>query len=188
MRRLLLIESKNHKCNFLRREVEFLGHVVGYGKIRPSVQKTAIRKFPKLTNVKQVQSFLEFTGYFRKFIPRYSLIARPLTNLLRADTKFRFEDAETNAFTSLKVALTTKPVLSLYKIDVETELHTVASMHGYGAMLIQKSCDDGKWHPVYFASGKTSMAEAKYSSYELEVLAIVKSLKKFRVYLVGIKL
>lgn len=113
------------------------------------------------------------------------MIARPLTNLLRADTEFRFEDAEANVFTNLKIALTTKPVLSLYKIDAKTELHTDASMYGYGAMLSQKNCDDGKWYPVYFASGK-SMAEAKYSSYELEVLAIVKSLKKFRVYFVGI--
>lgn len=175
------------KCNFLKREVEFLGHVVGHGEVRPSENKTeAVRNFPKPKSVKQVQSFLGLTGYFRKFIPKYSLIARPLTNLLRNEVEFRFEDEENDAFTSLKEALSTKPVLSLYRVDAETELHTDASMHGYGAMLVQKSCDDGQWHPIYFASGKTSSAEERYCSYELEVLAIVRSLKKFRVYLIGI--
>ncbi|XP_015514359.2 uncharacterized protein LOC107220321 [Neodiprion lecontei] len=176
------------KCNFLQREVEFLGHVIGQGQVRPSERKTeAVRKFPELTNIKQVQAFLGLTGYFRKFIPKYSLIARPLTNLLRNGVEFRFEDDERNAFENLKIALTTRPVLNLYKTNAETELHTDASKHGYGAVLIQKNVDDDKWHPVYFASGKTTAAEEKYFSYELECLAIVKALKRFRVYLLGIE-
>lgn len=59
-------------------------------------------------------------------------------------------------------------------------------MFGYGAVLLQKNASDGRLHPVYYASGKTSLAEQKYSSYELEVLAIVRAPKKFRVYLLGI--
>lgn len=87
------------KCTFLKREVEFLGHVVGHGRVRPSEHKTeAVRNFPKPTTVKQVQSSFGLTGYFRKFIPKYSLIARPLTNLLRNDVKFRFEGEENEAF------------------------------------------------------------------------------------------
>jgi len=82
--------------------------------------------------------------------------------------------------------LSVKPVLQLYKLDRETELHTDASMYGYGAMLLQRSDDDQLFHPIYYASGKTTVAEEKYPSYELEVLAIVKALRKFRVYLLGI--
>jgi hypothetical protein len=59
-------------------------------------------------------------------------------------------------------------------------------MHGYGAILLQRNSDDQLFHPVYYASGKTTVAEEKYSSYELEVLAIVKAIRKFRVYLLGI--
>jgi len=77
-------------------------------------------------------------------------------------------------------------VLQLYKATLETELHTDASMHGYGAILLQRNDKDGMFHPVYYASGKTTTAESKYSSYELEVLAIIKALRKFRVYLLGI--
>lgn len=76
--------------------------------------------------------------------------------------------------------------MKLYKQKAETELHTDASMYGYGAILFQKCDDDGALHPIYFASGKTIDAEMKYTSYELETLAIIKALRKFRIYLLGI--
>lgn len=126
------------------------------------------------------------TGYFRKFINNYSLIARPLTNLLRSDEEFRFEEKEKSAFEQLKVILCTKPVLKLYDKDAVTELHTDASMHGYSAILMQMGSDN-KLHTVYYASGKTTRAESKYSSYELEILAIIKALKRFRIYLEGLE-
>lgn len=154
--------------------------------MRPSKAKTdAVTRFPEPKNVKQVQSFLELSGYFRKFIDNYSLISRPLTNLLKKDTVFRFEESERNVFDRLKTVLINKPVLKLYKLSASTELHTDASKHGYGAILLQRD-DNDVLRPVYYVSGRTTPAEEKYSSYELEVLAIIKSLKKFRVYLIGI--
>ncbi|GBL79979.1 Retrovirus-related Pol polyprotein from transposon 17.6 [Araneus ventricosus] len=76
------------------------------------------------------------------------------------------------------------PVLRIYKYGRRTELHTDASKQGYGAVLLQEA-EDGKLHPIYYMSKKTSPAEEKYDSYELEVLAIITALKKFRVYLLG---
>lgn len=74
------------KCRFLQTRVEYLGHVVENGTIRPSPHKTeAVLRFPEPGNVKQVQSFIDLTSYFRKFIAGYSVIARPLTNLLKAN-------------------------------------------------------------------------------------------------------
>lgn len=155
------------KCQFLQSKVEFLGHVIKNGRVQPSVRKTeAVEKFPIPTNIKQVQGFLGLTGYFRKFIPGYSLIARPLTNLLRADTKFRLEKEHHDAFVRLKIALVNKPVLNLYRLGAETELHTDASIHGYGAILLQRDKEDDALHPVYYASGKTTELEEKYTSYE----------------------
>ena len=76
-------------------EVEFLGHVVNNGKIRPSEHKTnAVRKFPEPTTIRQIQSFLGLTGYFRKFVPHYSVRARPLTELLKMNNTFKFGDQE----------------------------------------------------------------------------------------------
>ncbi|GAB1860148.1 RNA-directed DNA polymerase [Camponotus japonicus] len=175
------------KCYFMQTIVEFLGHVISNGCVRPSDRKTeAVRRFPNLTNAKQVQSFLRLSGYFRKFIPGYSTIARPLTNLLRANTKFYFGAAEKNAFVRLKNIMSEKSMLYLYRSGAETELHTDASALGYGAILLQRSSEDRNFHPVYYSSGKTTPAESKYASYEPEVLAIIKALKKFRVYLLGI--
>lgn len=175
------------KCQFLKTTIEYLGHVVNEGTIRPSEQKIrAVRDFPRPATVKNVQSFLGLTGYFRKFIPQYSLIARPLSDMLKKDTKFEFGERENEAFLRLKMILTQQPVLKLYRIGAETELHTDASSLGYGMILMQKESNDNTFHPVYYASGKTTPAESRYCSYELEVLAIVKALEKFRVYLLGI--
>jgi hypothetical protein len=72
------------KCQFLQQRVEFLGHVIHNDRVSPSERKTeAVRKFSESKSIKQVQSFLELSRYFRKFIPQYSIIARPLINLLR---------------------------------------------------------------------------------------------------------
>lgn len=181
----LLVNWK--KCMFLQTKVEFLGHVIENGRVHPSEKKIeAVIDFPKPTNVRQVQSFLGLTGYFRKFVPGYSLIARPLTNLLKMNVPFVFNNEQTDAFARLKIILSSQPILKIYRINVETELHTDASKYGYGAILLQRDSEDNALHPVYFSSGKTTPAEEKYSSYELEVLAIVKALKKFRIYLLAI--
>lgn len=81
--------------------------------------------------------------------------------------------------------MSAKPVLRLYNVKAETELHTDACMYGFGAILLQRNSENGAMHPVYYASAKTA-AEKRYTSYELEVLTIVKALKKFRVYLLGL--
>lgn len=132
-----------------------------------------------------MQSFPGLSGYFRKFIPGYLTIARPLTNLLRANVKFRFGIDERNAFVRLKTMLSENPILKLYRIGAETELHTDASALGYGAILLQRDSESQCLHPINYFSKKTIPAEAKYTSYELEVLAIVKALKRFRIYLLG---
>ncbi|XP_076289805.1 uncharacterized protein LOC143213638 [Lasioglossum baleicum] len=163
------LEINWKKCSWLRSKVEFLGHIVENGSVRPSEGKTAaVAKFPVPKNAKQVQSFLGLTGYFRKFIEGYSTIARPLKNLLRAGVTFELDGTAIGAFDLLKTKLMEKPVLNIYKVDAETELHTDASSFGFGAVLMQRSDDDNKFHPIYFASGKTTPAEARYASYELE--------------------
>lgn len=92
------------------------------------------------------------------------------------------------AFNELKAKLSNYPVLNLYIPKALTEVHTDASMYAYGAVLLQKNSDDQQLHPVEYMSRKTSDAEQKYHSYELEVLAIIEALQKWRVYLMGIKI
>ncbi|XP_043506100.1 uncharacterized protein LOC122526637 [Polistes fuscatus] len=176
------------KCKFLREEIEFLGHVVWNGSIRPSPTKVkAVQRFPEPKNRKQIQSFLGLTGYFRKFIKDYAKIARPLSDLLKAGKAFVFDTAERESYSRLKYFLSQEPVLRIYDPGAMTELHTDASIDGFGAVLLQKYENENNYHPVHYMSYKTSEAERKYHSYELEVLAIIKAVQKFRVYLLGIR-
>lgn len=175
------------KCSMLAKRVEYLGHIVEAGTIRPSEKKiAAVSRFPKPTSTKAIQCFLGLTGYFRKFMPQYALIARPLSQLLKNGVKFVFEKEQEQAFENLKMMLSRDPVLKLYRVGAETEIHTDASRFGLGAILLQKNSVDGLLHPIYYASWKTVGAEERYSSYELEVLAVIRALRKFRVYLLGI--
>lgn len=176
-----------NKCNFLQRKINFLGHILENGTISPSTEKTrAVETFPQPRNVKNVQSFLGLTGFFRKFIHQYALKARPLSNLLKKDVKFVFGSEQVAAFNELKQSLCAKPVLRLYNPKADTELHTDASALGYGGCLLQKQQDDGLMHPVHYLSYKTTPAEAKLHSYELEVLAIIECLNRLRPYVLGI--
>ena len=87
---------------------------------------------------------------------------------------------------TLKKFLCSEPVLKVFHPSLETEVHTDASKDGLGACMLQKDPEDGQFHPIFFVSFKTTSAEEKLSSYELEVLAIVRALGKLRVYLLGL--
>lgn len=175
------------KCRFLQRKVEFLGHVIEKGTVRPSLEKTkAIENFPEPKRVKDIQAFLGLSGFFRRFINGYSLMARPLTDLTRKETKFVFGAPQRQAFTALKNALTNNPLLALYRQDATTEIHTDACQLGIGAVLMQED-NNGKMHPIFYYSKKNSPAEEKMHSYILEVYAVYKACEKFRVYLLGKK-
>lgn len=174
------------KCQFVKKRVTFLGHVLEKGTIKPSDEKTkAIRLFPTPTSVKHVQSFLGLAGFFRKFVPGFSIIAKPLTDLTRKNAVFVFKIEQKNAFDTLKELLCAALVLKIYDADAETELHTDASKVGYGACLLQKC--EGEWHPVFYLSHMTTPAEANYASYDLEVLAIIIALQTLKVYLLGLQ-
>ncbi|XP_037929192.1 uncharacterized protein LOC119663653 [Teleopsis dalmanni] len=180
------LELNFKKCKFLMRKVEFLGHTIQDQKISPSeVKVEALRKYKLPQTLKQLESFLGLASYFRKFIPKFSLIAKPLTDLRKQNVKFEIKDEQITAFNTLKTILSEKPVLNIFNQKSETEVHTDASIEGYGAVLLQKSPDDEQWHPVYYMSKKTTDAQRKYTSYELEILAVIEAFKKFRVYILG---
>ncbi|GBL93950.1 Transposon Tf2-9 polyprotein [Araneus ventricosus] len=181
------LELNIKKCQFLKREIEFLGHRIKDGKLYASPLKIkAVMNFPEPKCTKDIRSYLGLTGYFRKFIPHYSAIAKPLSDLLKKDINFSFGLKERESFNELKQILSKEPVLCLYNPKSETEIHTDASIDGFGACLLQKSIVDNQLHPVYYMSRKTSDTERKYSSYELEVMAVIEALKKFRPYVLGI--
>ncbi|GFV48328.1 retrovirus-related Pol polyprotein from transposon 297 [Trichonephila clavipes] len=180
------LEINFDKCHILLRKIELLGHIIENNKLFPSPTKTKpVVYYPEPKTTKEVQRFLGLTGYFRKSIPAYSVIAKPLSDLLRKDTPFNFDVKQKVSFDELKRLLCQKPVLGIYRQNRETEIHTVASIDGLAAVLLQRSPDDYSLHPIYYMSRKTSGTERKYTSYELEALAIIEALRKFKVYILG---
>jgi len=130
---------------------------------------------------------LRIDVYFRRFVKDFAVTAKPLSDLLRQNTKFKFDVLQKVAFEQLKVALTCSPALNLYNPKLETEIHTDASKYGFCGVFLQKDPEDCLFHPVQYMSRKTNQCEEKYHSYELEVLAVIGALMKWSVYVLGLK-
>lgn len=114
----------------------------------------------------------------------YAMLAHDLYKLLKKNEPWVWSQVQQQAFEDLKHILTSRPVLALYDAKSETEVHTDASSKGIAGILLQRHNGDLK--PVAFFSRKTSKEESVYHSYELEALAVVESLKRFRIYIAGI--
>lgn len=187
--RLIKVHSlslKLSKCKFVFEEIDYLGYRVSAAGIKPNPQTIeAVEGFPVPKSTRDVRSFLGLCSYFRKFVQGFATIAKPLFDLLRKDADFKFEAAEIEVFNHLKKILLSSPVLALFSPTDETELHCDASSLGYGAILLQRK-EDKQWHPVFYFSKRTTDAESRYHSFELETLAIVNALRRFRTYLQGV--
>jgi len=172
------------KCAFMKTKVTFLGHVITGNGIQPGNEKTdCINEYQRPCNETEVRRFLGVTGFFRKFVKEYSMIAYPLSKLLKKDVDFIWGEDQEQAFQRLKDALTSKPVLTLYDPTKYHEIHTDASKLGIAGIMFQREEDGTK--PVFYYSRLCSDAESRYSSYALEILAITETLVRFRIYLLG---
>ncbi|CAF4944161.1 unnamed protein product [Pieris macdunnoughi] len=130
------------KCEFLRREAGYLGHIISEDGVKPNPDKVkAVIKFPIPKNPKDIKSFLGLVSYYRRFIPDFSNIAKPLTSLLKKDQIFSWENQQQLAFEFLKEKLTSAPVLSYPDFTKPFILTTDASNHALGVVLSQGPTD-----------------------------------------------
>ena len=175
------------KCQFLRDEVNFLGHVVNRAGVSMQQHKVrAVHDWPVLQTVKDVRAFLGLAGFYRRFVRGFSGIAQPLTNLTQtADgAEWRWGQTEQSAFDRLKRALTSAPVLAHPDQQRQWIVQTDASNVAIGGVLSQKQ-DDDTVRPVAFWSHKLGRAARNYSATERELMAIVEAVKHWRAYLHG---
>ena len=179
------LKLKPPKCKFARREVEYLGHFITPGGLKPNVRLTsAVQDFPRPQNIHEVRRFLGMASYYRRFIPHFARIAQPLHHLTSKDVPFAWSSEAESAFTALKAKLVTPPVLAYPRFGEDFTLETDASIQGLGAVLSQKQ-EDGKLHPIAYASRALSKPERNYSVTELETLAVVWAITHFRSHLYG---
>ncbi len=174
------------KCAIGRVEVRYLGFHLGHGQVRPQIDKTtAIAACPRPKTKKEVRQFLGLAGYYRRFIPDYSELTSPLTDLTKKevpDTVPWTEQCQ-QAFTQVKAALCGGPLLHSPDFSLPFLLQTDASDRGLGAVLTQEI--KGEERPVLYISRKLSKRETMYSTIEKECLAIRWAVLTLRYYLLG---
>ncbi|CAF4588394.1 unnamed protein product, partial [Rotaria socialis] len=182
---------KASKCQFCRREMRYLGHIITQNGIKPDPDLIkSVTNFPQPKKIKDVQSFLGLTGYYRRFIKDYSKIAEPLQQQLRNSQKgnhhLNWSRGCTDAFEILKKRLTNAPIMNTPNFEQPFILELDACEYGVGAVLTQEY--EEKKYVIAYASRTLSTAERNYGATEREALAIVWATKHFRPYLEGNKI
>ena len=179
------------KCQFNTTKVEFLGFVVSTDGVAMDQERVAtVKDWPKPQTYREVQVFLGFANFYRRFIYRYSNIAAPLTNLLKGskDGKkpepLEWSEKAQNAFDQLRDAFSSAPFLRHFDPNRKLRMETDASNFALGAILSQQD-EDGHWRPVAYWSRKMIPAEQNYEVHDQELLAIVAAMKQWRHYLEG---
>ncbi|CAO2144897.1 unnamed protein product [Urochloa humidicola] len=166
------------KCAFAQEQLSYLGHVISVQGVSTDPRKVAdVQKWPTPQSVKELRGFLGLAGYYRRFVKNFSLISRTLSNLLKKGEIFLWTSTHEEAFQTLKLALTSAPVLALPDFHKQFIIETDASEKGIGAVLQQ----DG--HPVAYVSRALGSKNQGLSTYEKEFLAILLAIDQWRQYL-----
>ena len=176
---------KPEKCEFNRTEVEYLGMVISEGQVRMDPAKVeAVKAWPDPVKLKDVQAFLGFANFYRRFIADFSRIVHPLTKLMKKGAKWEWGAEQAASFAELKRLFTESPVLAMPDLGKQFVLECDASDFASGAILSQLG-EDGKMHPVAYYSKSLNDAERNYEIYDKELLAIIRALGEWRHYLEG---
>jgi len=175
---------KPQKRHFHRREVEYLGIIVGNGQVKMDpIKVKGLTDWPIPTTVSELCSFLDFGNYYKDFIQDYSRLARPLHNLTKKSHAWKWEDDQQTIFDTLKCKFTSYPVLRNPDPIKHFIVDTDASAHAVGATVSQ-DFSDGR-HPITFFSKSLLPAERNYDIYDHKLLAIINALKANHQLLLG---
>ena len=185
------VRVKLRKCSFFQREIEFLGHLIRKGTIKPSPLKVeALYRYEEPKTLKQLLSFLGLASYYRKFIEHFTELAHELYECATANrnNKRRLKDFNNKckeAFDNLRKYLVDESkVLLLPDLNKTFKLYCDACDYGIGSALTQQD-DKGDWRPCTYYSKHLSKTERRYSTSEKELLACVKSIEFNKQYLLG---
>jgi hypothetical protein len=172
--------AKLNKCELWLKEVSFLGHIISEGGffVDPSKVKDVL-SWNTPQNILDIRSFLGLARYYRRFIEGFSKISMPMTELLEKSKTFEWTPGREASFQELKKRLTAAPVLTMPDMEKPFSIYCDASCQGLGCVLMQ----DG--HVVAYASRQLRKHEEKYPTHELELAAVVRTLKIWRHDIIG---
>ncbi|WVZ63853.1 LOW QUALITY PROTEIN: hypothetical protein U9M48_013451 [Paspalum notatum var. saurae] len=172
--------AKFSKCAFWLKEVAFLGHILSAKGVAVDPSKVEdVLNWKQPQTVTEIRSFLGLAGYYRRFIKDFSKIAKPMTALTQKNAKFAWSPKCKEAFGTLKELLTSAPVLAQPDITKPFDVYCDASGSGLGCVLMQEG------RVIAYASCQLRKHEVNYPTHDLELLAVVYALKKWRHYLLG---
>ena len=176
------LKLKLQKCSFFKKHIQYLGHLISDESIQPLPEKLeSIVKMPVPQNAKQVKQFLGLVGYYRKFVPCFSDIARPLTQLTRKNEGFNWSSECDKCFHMLKDYLQEALILRYPDPTADYILYTDASKYTYAGVLTQSI--NGTDHPVAYMSGLFRGSQLNWAALTKEAYAIYMSVKKLSFYL-----
>ena len=184
------LKMKQSKCIFFKSQIHYLGHLISEDGISPLPDKLdSIKNMPAPKCVKEIRQFLGLTGYYRKFVPRFADISRPLTRLTRKETTFNWTPECQKSFKLLKSHLCGEPILKYADTSKPYTLYTDTSKYSWAGVLIQSQTMDidGKSvttdHPVAFVSSLFRGSQLDWAALMKEEFAIYMSVKKLSFYL-----
>jgi hypothetical protein len=172
--------AKLSKCDFWLKEIKFLGHTISQKGIAVDPDKVQeVMNWKPPTTVRQIRSFLGLAGYYRRFIPDFSRIAKPIKELLKKGAKFEWDQKCEDAFHTLRQHLTTAPVLAQPDNNKSFDMYCDASGTGLGCVLMQDN------RVIAYPSRALRPHEQNYPTHDLELAGVLHALEMWRHYLMG---
>jgi len=171
--------TRPEKCKFCKQRIEYLGLVISENEVTMDPVKVAgVQEWPTPENKMDVQAFLGFVNFYRRFIRDFSAKARSLFDLTCSEQVWTWSGKEQVAFEDLKTAVTTAPVLVSPQESDPFQIEADSLDFTTGAVLSQQSPTDKKWHPIAFYSKSLSSMEWNYEIHDKEMLAIIHVLEE----------
>ena len=172
------------KCEFRKKSVKFLGHLIDSQGIRADPDKTLALENIKVPNsVSELRRFLGMANQLGKFSPHLAEVSQPLRELLSPRQSWYWGPAQEQAFAKVKAELIHPTVLTLYDPNACIKISADASSFGLGAVLLQQSSDE--WKPVAYASRSMTETQRRYAQIEKEALGVTWACDKFADYIIG---
>ena len=168
--------------------IEYLGLIISEGHVEMDPVKVAgVTEWPVPKNKKEVQQFLGFTNFYRRFIQDFSHHACAMFDLTGANTPFKWGTEQQAAFDKLLESITSTPVLASADDSKPFRVEADSSYFATGAVLSQQLDSDGKWHPIAFYSKSLNAVERNYEIHDKEMLAIIRALEEWLHFLKGVQ-
>ena len=185
------LKLRKEKCSFFKRNIQYLGHIISEHGIEPVPEKLeSIKNMPAPKTPKEVKQFLGLAGYYRKFVPRFADIARPMTHLTKLNVEFEWTETCQQSFDILKRTLYEEPILKYPDPNKPYILYTDASKYAWACVLTQAeehTREDGVkkivHHPITYVSGLFKGAQLNWATLTKEAYAIYMSVRKLTYYL-----